>query len=543
MRGVTTHADASTPSPLPSPLAPQREQDKNRHGITGASRVSFPHRTAPDPASRLIHPPPTVTTEPERPWPRSRHLPALVIGATLGIFALGILAVTLHLRLEIQEDIARREGEILHSVAMMLQAEEDRTLLDEPSVQLNVLLKTSRLKGVVAARLFDAQGRFISAFPAYVSDGSLAAKDLAGLQHLHTIARPRERAAHAALLAGAAPDENPLDLYEIIVPLHTQKETKLLGIGQFLLDGRGLATELRGIDQSLFNQAASVFFIGGALVVVALRWAFGRLQRAQAQLARRSRSLLEANRELALASKTSAVGALSAHLLHELKSQLFGIQALLASRRTSEADKAEPAWRTAADSTQRMQSLIAQLLGVMRNEQGTANHYEVSLNELAEIVTAQVLPTARACEVSFAAEVISPGTVSSRAANLVGIILGHLAQNAIQATPRKRSVRLTLLGEPHGVRCEMRDEGRGFPAELRPLLFKPCLSTKEGGSGLGLALCKQLAGHLDAELELEQSTAHGCVFVLTLPENLATAVAIEVDDPQPTAAELISKPS
>ncbi|MFA6543064.1 MAG: HAMP domain-containing sensor histidine kinase [Limisphaerales bacterium] len=491
----------------------------------------------------MIHPPPTATTEPERPWLRSRHLPALVIGATLAIFALGILAVTLHLRLEIREDIARREGEILHSVAMMLQAEEDRTLLDEPSIQLNVLLKTSRLKGVVAARLFDAQGRFVSAFPAYVSDSSLAAGDLAGLQRLHTVARPRERAAHPALFASTAPGEPPLELYEIIVPLHAQNERKLLGIAQFILDGRGLATELRGIDRSLANQAASVFLIGGAVMVVALRWAFGRLQRAQAQLARRSRSLLEANRELALASKTSAVGALSAHLLHELKSQLFGIQALLAGRRTSEADKAEPAWRTAADSAKRMQSLIAQLLGVMRNEQGAANHYEVSLTELAEIVSTQVMPLARVCDVNFTAEVKSPGTVSSRAANLVGIILGHLAQNAIQATPRKKSVRLTLLGEPHGVRCEMRDEGRGFPEELRPLLFKPCLSTKEGGSGLGLALCKQLAGHLDAELELERSTPHGCVFSLTLPENLAGDSATESGVPQSTDTESFAKPS
>lgn len=491
----------------------------------------------------MIHPPPTATTEPERPWLRSRHLPALVIGATLSIFALGILAVTLHLRLEIREDIARREGEILHSVAMMLQAEEDRTLLDEPSVQLNVLLKTSRLKGVVAARLFDAQGRFVSAFPAYVSDGVLAAKDLAGLQQLHTVARPREFGTHVGLSQPPGTDQAPFDLYEIIIPLHAQGDRKLLGIAQFLLDGRGLATELRGIDRSLMNQAASVFLIGGALVVVALRWAFGRLQRAQAQLARRSRSLLEANRELALASKTSAVGALAAHLLHELKSQLFGIQALLAGRRTSDADKAEPAWRTAADSAQRMQALIAQLLGVIRNEQGAANSYEVSLNELADLVTTQVMPLARACDVSFTAEVKSPGTVSSRAANLVGIILGHLAQNAIQATPRKKSVRLTLLGEPHGVRCEVRDEGRGFPEEVRPLLFKPCLSTKEGGSGLGLALCKQLAGHLDAELELESSTAYGCVFSLTLPENLAgEAATAESDAPQSSDTESFAKP-
>lgn len=489
----------------------------------------------------MIHPPSTATTKPERPWLRSRHLPVLVIAATLAVFALGILAVTLHLRTEIREDIARREGEILHSVAMMLQAEEDRGLLEEPSVQLKILLKTSRLKGVIAARLYDERGGFVSAFPEYVSDGVLVESDRARLRELQTVARPHGRGTHNGLFEAGRAGEIPLELYEIIVPLHAQGERKLLGIAQFILDGRGLASELRGIDQSLTNQAAAVFLIGGAVMVVALRWAFGRLQRAQEQLARRSRSLLEANRELALASKTSAVGALAAHLLHELKSQLFGVQALLAGRRASEADKSEPAWRTAAESAQRMQALIAQLLGVIRNEQGAANGYEVSLAELAGIVTTQAQPLAYACEVTFTAEVKSPGTVSSRAANLVGIILGHLVQNAIQATPRRKAVRLTLHGGPHGVRFEVRDEGNGFPDEMRPLLFKPCLSSKEGGSGLGLALCKQLAAHLDAELELVQSTPQGCVFALTLPEQPASDSITESRNPLAAQADWVVK--
>ena len=143
------------------------------------------------------------------------------------------------------------------------------------------------------------------------------------------------------------------------------------------------------------------------------------------------------------------------------------------------------------------------------------------MHELAGIVATQVKPLAKACDVDFRAEVVSPGTVSSRAANLIGIILGHLVQNAIQATPRRKRVRLRLLGEAGCVRCEVRDQGPGFPPDLLPLLFKPCISTKDGGNGLGLALCQLLAGHLDAALDLEQNTAQGCIFGLTLPENLA----------------------
>jgi C4-dicarboxylate-specific signal transduction histidine kinase len=48
-------------------------------------------------------------------------------------------------------------------------------------------------------------------------------------------------------------------------------------------------------------------------------------------------------------------------------------------------------------------------------------------------------------------------------------------------------------------------------------LFTPCKSTKEGGSGIGLAISKQLAHHLGADLELKTNSPGGCVFVLTVP--------------------------
>jgi signal transduction histidine kinase len=48
-------------------------------------------------------------------------------------------------------------------------------------------------------------------------------------------------------------------------------------------------------------------------------------------------------------------------------------------------------------------------------------------------------------------------------------------------------------------------------------LFEPVQSRKEGGSGIGLAITRQLAGHLGAELTLVSSSAAGTVFRLRLP--------------------------
>jgi len=97
----------------------------------------------------------------------------------------------------------------------------------------------------------------------------------------------------------------------------------------------------------------------------------------------------------------------------------------------------------------------------------------------------------------------------------MALILINLAENAIQATPKGKSVSLGINRSERQLVFEMRDEGSGFPADTP--LFMPCRSTKDGGSGIGLALCKQLANHLGAELQLATSTADGCVFTLSLP--------------------------
>jgi signal transduction histidine kinase len=459
---------------------------------------------------------------------RMRHMPlgrapVLVISLTLVIFAVAIGIVTNHVRGQVREQIINRDGEVLHAVALMLQMEQAEDFPpDDPATQFNVLLKTSRMKGVIATRLFDGQGRFVAAFPVYVTDAALDAADLDFMGGL----RPRDRFHPQAKLEQvffkhpSAPGDwtKTAPMLEVMIPIHTAAQQKLLGVAQFFIDGQSIAAEFAALDRNLYWQALVIFFTGSVLIFLSLNWAFRRLVRARQQLRERTKSLLEANQELALATKTSAIGAVSTHLLHELKSQIFGLQGLL-SYPDAGADAARHR-QTAAEATRRMQSLINQVLDVLRSELGTTRHYEISLHELVEIVTVEVAPMAQAADVQFEAEVEAEGTLSSRVANLVIIILINLVQNAIQATPRRKTVRLVLTGSAEQIECCVRDEGTGFPPELLGALFKPGHTTKEGGSGIGLALSKQLASHLGAELELRKNTRGGCLFALTIPDKL-----------------------
>jgi len=394
--------------------------------------------------------------------------------------------------------------------------------LADPADQLTVALVASRLRGVMGARLFDADGRFVMTFPANVREAELDQSDLSTLRHLKPVSHFHGKVVPSALFypeQDAAPaSEQPIPVLEVNVPLHTKTENRLMGVAQFLIEGHSLAAEFARLDRRLFIQALAAFAAAGSILALAIGWAFRRLRRTQRLLAARTTDLLHANQELALAARTSAVGAVTAHLIHGLKSPLTGLQNFVANMSSADADPLESHWQEAAASTRRMQAMISQVVNVLREEEeGATRHFVITLPELTQIVSKRVESLARERNVRFVTDVHGAGVLPNRTANLAALILLNLVQNALQATPAGKSVTLTLAGSSDQIACEVRDEGPGLEEGSKRNLFAPCQSSKEGGCGIGLAISKQLANHLGAGLELKTSTPAGCVFALTLP--------------------------
>src|ERR1051326_1564512 len=457
---------------------------------------------------------------------RSRRLSWALIGVTLTILAGVILFATLQLRATIREQIAGRDGEVLRAVSLAhLEAAvpEIELLgpLNDPDNQLTVALKTSRLmKGVLATRLFDANGKFARAFPLGVREAVLDPQSLSALRKLRTVSHFYRAVGSSNLFVAeveATPDPGrTMPLLEVNVPLHTGANNQLLGIAQFIIEGYSIAAEFERLDRYLAWQALAAFLVGGGIVTVSIEWGFRRLRRAHRLLAERTRSLLQANQQLALVAKTSAVGAITSHLIHGLKNPLSGLQNIVSSLASAETDAPEVDWQQAILTTRRMQSLITQVVNVLREEEGSVQ-FEVTLPELAEMILAKVRPLALDAGVRIEQQINGEPVLANHAANLVALILVNLMQNALQATPRGKTVGLRLTQSGGNIVCEVRDEGPGIPEALVANLFSPCKSTKEGGSGIGLAISKQLANHLGAVLELKGHSPAGCVFGLTLP--------------------------
>lgn len=97
-------------------------------------------------------------------------------------------------------------------------------------------------------------------------------------------------------------------------------------------------------------------------------------------------------------------------------------------------------------------------------------------------------------------------------------ILGHLIQNAIDASPDGQPILLNARRRDLSVAIEVLDRGEGMSSEfIRSQLFKPFASSKDGGFGIGAYEARSLAIAMNGRLEVESAEGAGSRFTLILP--------------------------
>jgi signal transduction histidine kinase len=129
------------------------------------------------------------------------------------------------------------------------------------------------------------------------------------------------------------------------------------------------------------------------------------------------------------------------------------------------------------------------------------------------------VPFAGAVERDFA-----PGLPPLRAdPEQLRVLLANLVVNALESmaeagggAPARLGLALRASGAGE-LEFRVSDTGRGVPAELREKIFYPFFSTRQRGSGVGLALAQKIALSHGGSLELEGGAGAGAVFRLRLP--------------------------
>jgi signal transduction histidine kinase len=98
----------------------------------------------------------------------------------------------------------------------------------------------------------------------------------------------------------------------------------------------------------------------------------------------------------------------------------------------------------------------------------------------------------------------------------------NLIQNAQQSIPDGRKAKIIVAEEliENKVVITLQDNGAGIPAEIRSKIFTPNFTTKNSGTGLGLAMCRGIVEECKGNIWFETAMDQGTTFFVTLPLTL-----------------------
>ena len=433
--------------------------------------------------------------------------PLLMLAAAIGV-------TEFKLREVLRTQIARRDATLLAGLLRQQLRESGDESASDP---LSAILETTRLPqlpGVRSVILYSPTGTFVHGWPLTVAsvplEDALRQEAAAGTSGVHFFDR---RPLSDEFLGPSLAESAGEPMLEVVVAVPDSLHNGVAGFARFLLDGTGMANEYERLDATLRRQAAWTFALAGLATAGVVGWALR-------QLSQSNRRLRQANLELSLAAKTSAMGAVASHLIHGLKNPLAGLQTLL--RDPTLAGDPAAGLHDAATLTRRMRGMIDDVARVLREDSGFAD-YEVEASDLFTVLHQRLDPEAAERSQQVDCSATDSLRLPNRDANLTLLILENLSHNGLQASPSGSTLRIRLTRNAGSAVFSVTDSGPGLSPELRERLFSPVISTKPGGTGIGLALSRQLARHMGADLGLEHTGPGGSVFTLTLP--LPRAVA------------------
>jgi len=191
---------------------------------------------------------------------------------------------------------------------------------------------------------------------------------------------------------------------------------------------------------------------------------------------------------------------------HEMRGPLSAVR--LAMRQLPDASTASEVLR---DETARLEQMAAEFAEFGRMPVGP-----VAPVDLGELVT-NVLHGVAADACPVMRNVEAGCTVQGRYEPLRRAV-ENLVRNAVAYTDG-RGIAVGVGRRDGGVAVSVRDHGPGVPADQRDRIFEPYVTTRKGGTGLGLALVRQAVLTHGGRVDVTDAEGGGAVFTLWLPDS------------------------
>jgi putative PEP-CTERM system histidine kinase len=202
-----------------------------------------------------------------------------------------------------------------------------------------------------------------------------------------------------------------------------------------------------------------------------------------------------------------------AFILHDIKNLVSQLSLVT---RNAERHADNPEFR--ADMVATLKSSVGkmnELLARLAPKDGTAAAPVAAVFPLRSVLAGAVAAKQRGHEVRL----LGPTGLMVRGdAGGLEQALGHLIQNAVDASPADQPVTVKVGTAGERVAIEIVDKGCGMDAEfMRSRLFQPFASTKDSGFGIGAYEARTLLTAMGGELSVESRPGAGTRFIIYLP--------------------------
>jgi signal transduction histidine kinase len=225
-------------------------------------------------------------------------------------------------------------------------------------------------------------------------------------------------------------------------------------------------------------------------------------------------------RQLADVEKLATVGKLASKVAHELNNPMDGILRYInLTLRILEQENLEKPKEYVSQCRQglmRMVRIVGELLEFSRSTY--APFESASLDQIIEDAIKTMESRAEACDVGILRN-YARDLPEVRSGNLFQVFC-NLIKNAVEAMPDGGELNIStwLTGDDTAV-VEFRDTGIGFAPENAEAIFEPFFTTKDKtkGTGLGLAVCKDIVERHGGRITAENAPGGGSIFTVYLP--------------------------
>ncbi|WP_117192451.1 PAS domain-containing sensor histidine kinase [Rhizobium terrae] len=235
--------------------------------------------------------------------------------------------------------------------------------------------------------------------------------------------------------------------------------------------------------------------------------------------------LQEIQGELARLARLNEMGEMASTLAHELNQPLSAIANYVhgCARLLRDMDEALAVrMREALEETANQSLRAGQIIKHLREfvTKGETDKAPENIRRLIEEAGALALVGSREKGVRAVFE-FTPGPEIVVADRIqIQQVLTNLMRNAIEAMrdcPRRELVIRTVQENDDMLAVIVQDTGPGIAEEIAEQLFKPFVTTKAGGMGIGLSISKRIVEAHGGEMTVSRNAAGGATFRFTLP--------------------------